>query len=186
MMAALSGPWGALLRTVGVLALLYIAASKIYQAGYNAADATWTKRELQAVQVASDAIRRNAQIIVTAERLAAQRMTMSADKYLKEARRAKQELDRVNACLRDGHCRMYVRAPGDPGGGTAVPGAAGPTGGRDGAAATELPAATGMALRDLASEADEVVRQLTAAQENLRAVLAACRATTPPPGTPPG
>lgn len=181
---------GRTFQILGMLLAMGIAWAglrQVYYMGYDRAEAVWQKRETAAVLQAMELERANYQRIMAAERAAAARAIAIADRLQKENRRAKEDLDRVNNCLRTGDCRMRFKAEtrADPGGGFGVPSATADTRCGDGTQDRELPAETAIALRDLAGEADEVTRQLTAAQDTLRAVIQACT-TRPSAGTPRG
>jgi hypothetical protein len=157
-----------------IAAALAYATHRIYQAGGDAREAAWLKREATLNAQAAQAIADRAKAVQQAQAEAAQSIHAAATSYLQETQNAKAENDRLNACLRAGTCGMRIKPTQRADGGAAVPNPTGTVGNCDAAPAADLPAETAIALRSLASEADEVVRQLTLAQGEIRTIRQAC------------
>lgn len=146
----------------------------IYKAGGDAREAAWLKREADLNAQAATAIAERAKAVQEARDQAAASIHAAATSYLQENQNAKAENDRLNACLRAGTCGMRVKPAQREDGRPAVPNTAGTVGNCNAAPAADLPAETAIALRNLAAEADEVVRQLTLAQGEIRTIRQAC------------
>lgn len=155
----------------------------IYKAGGNAREAVWLKREAELNAKAATAIAERAKAVQEAYAAGSASIQAASTHYLEENRNAKADNDRLNACLRAGTCGMRIKPTERASGGPAVPDTPGTVGNCNAAPPADLPAETAIALRNLASEADEVVRQLTLAQGEIRTIRQAC---TTAPGTPPG
>lgn len=140
--------------------------------------ASWRKRELQQQSDFNAKVQKLQEEYRARERAGAERLAAVSADYQKELVNAKTAKDRAVADLRAG--RLVLRDPGAAGcatgGGAAAPAGAG-AGGRDGAPPGELPRAAEGVLSErasefligLASEADEVARQLAACQGVVRA-----------------
>jgi hypothetical protein len=155
----------------------------IYKAGGNAREAGWLRREAELNAKAATAIADRARAVQQAQADAAASIHAASTHYLEENRNAKADNDRLNACLRAGTCSMRIKPAERAPGGAAMPEPTRTFGNCNATPAADLPAETAIALRNLASEADEVVRQLTLAQNEIRTIRQAC---TTAPGTPPG
>ena len=148
----------------------------IYKAGGDAREAAWLKRESDLNAQAATAIADRAKAVEKARAEGAASIHAAATSYLQENQNAKAEVDRLDACLRAGTCGMRVKPTQRADGGPAVPNPPGAVGNCNAAPPADLPAETAVALRDLAAEADEVVRQLTLAQGELTTIRRACLA----------
>jgi hypothetical protein len=165
---------GYALLVAGAIAAVGWGIHLIYKAGGDAREAAWLKRESDLNAQAATAIADRAKAVEQARAEGAASINAAATHYLEVNQNAKAEVDRLNACLRAGTCGMRVKPTQRADGGTAVPNTPGAIGNCNAAPATDLPAETGIALRDLAAEADAVVRQLTLAQGEIRTIRQAC------------
>lgn len=133
-------------------------------AGHTEERAAWQKRENTELVTANAAIKRLEEEARDTERRHAEDLNEISTGYQKELVNAKAQKDRDVAAARAGALSLRIPSPckGADGGqaGTATTGA----GGRDAAAGTELPREVTAGLFELADDADEVVRQLTACQ----------------------
>lgn len=170
---------GRLLLAFVIAAALAWACHLIYKAGGDARERPWLEREAKANAQAAQEIANAAKAAQAARAEADERIRVAGTTYLQENERAKAENDRLNTCLRAGTCGMRIRPAQPQGGAGAVPDTAGGKPPGDAPQGCQLPAETAVALRDLAGEADEVVRQLTLAQQEIRAIRQACQAPRP-------
>lgn len=170
---------GRLLIAFVIAAALAWACHLIYKAGGDARERPWLEREAKASAQAAQEIARAATAAQAARAEADERIRTAGTAYLQENQRAKAENDRLNACLRAGTCGLRVKPAQPAGGAGAVPDTAGGKPPGDATQGCQLPAETAVALRDLAGEADEVVRQLTLAQQEIRAIRRACQSPRP-------
>lgn len=141
-----------------------------YEAGKQAEKAAWTQREnAELVTANAEIVRLNAQARKDEQDHAAA-LAKASGTYQESLKNEKAAHDRTVADLRSGALKLRIelaRREGADGSASGTPGAG--SGGCDGAAYGELsPAAAGF-LVGLASEADEVVHQLTACQADLTA-----------------
>jgi prophage endopeptidase len=152
---------------VAALAGAYLYVDhRAFKRGADAAEARWQAREateLARVNVEIERLNREAR---AAERAHADNLAEIASKYEKDLQNAKSTRDAALAAVRAG--KLVLRDPGAApcqGAGAGGPGEA-PAGAgrRDGGAGSQLSAAFTQFLVDFASEADAVVRQLTACQ----------------------
>lgn len=148
----------------------------IYKAGGDAREAAWLKREAELNAQAANTINERAKAVQEAQAQAAASIHAAATSYLQENQNAKAENDRLNACLRAGTCGMRVKPTQREDGRPAVPNPPGADGNCNATPAADLPAETAIALRNIAAEADEVVRQLTLAQGEIVTIRRACLA----------
>lgn len=134
-------------------------------AGHTAEKAVWQQRdndELRAANTRIHDLEEEARALE--QRHATELAGISAD-YQKDLANAKAQKDRDAAAVRAGALSLRINTPcKDADRGEAGKAAAGASG-RDAAATTELPREVTAGLFELADDADEVVRQLTACQK---------------------
>lgn len=145
-------------------AYLYVD-HRAYKRGADASTLLWQAREAEELAAANVEIERLNRAARDAERLQADRVAAIASQYEKDLENAKRTRDAALAAARAG--TLVLRDPAttcqDPGARAAgAPPAS--AGGRDGPAGANLSPAFTDFLVDLASEADQVVAQLTACQ----------------------
>ena len=171
-------PWakllGAVLLVAAVVAAIYAYGQQQFGLGEKAERTAWLGRENTALTKANTRIKEledQARIkeledqARAREREHAQDMAAASAKYQEDLKHEKAAKDRAVADLRSGALRLRipVACPDGAGGsGTAAPGPG--TVGRDGETRAELSVQASEFLVGLASEADEVVHQLTACQ----------------------
>ncbi|BCB28409.1 hypothetical protein SKTS_32950 [Sulfurimicrobium lacus] len=162
-------PWVKWLAAVAliaaVVAAFYAYGQQQFGLGMTSERATWLARENGALTKANGRIKELEEQARTREHEHAQDMAVASAKYQEDLKHEKAAKDRVIADLRRGDLRLRipvtcpVPAAGDR---TAALGT-GPAG-RDGETRAELSVEASEFLVGLASEADEVVHQLTACQ----------------------
>lgn len=173
-------PWMIYLAIgAAVLAALWMAYNTVdgrgYTRGKSETEATYAQRDNQALQAALARVKQLQDEKAAAERAHEGRLAAIAADHNKEMANANVQRDRDVAAVRAG---FRLRDPGARGttqcpGGTG-PAAAAATGQRDGGAAGELSAeATGF-LFGLVNDADDVTRQLHAAQKVIIEQIRAC------------
>lgn len=162
-------PWakllGAVLLVAAVVAAIYAYGQQQFGLGEKAERTAWLARENTALTKANTRIKELEDQARAREREHAQDMAAASAKYQEDLKHEKAAKDRAVADLRSGALRLRipVTCPDGAGGsGTAAPGPG--TVGRDGEARAELSVQASEFLVGLASEADEVVHQLTACQ----------------------
>ena len=153
---------------LAVLAILALLAHYIYEAGGDAREAPWLKREAQTNADAANRIKAAEDRARAAEALAAARLVSISGAYQNGLQENEREKNAAVAALRAGK-RLYIGAACPPAGGSEPAQAAAGAGGRDGEARAELSESAAEWLVGLASEADAVVRQLTACQAVIEA-----------------
>ncbi|HTH39720.1 MAG TPA: lysis system i-spanin subunit Rz [Rhodocyclaceae bacterium] len=158
------------LLVIVVLAGLLIGAFYAYGQqqfglGEKAERTAWLTRENATLTKANARIKELEDQARAKEREHAQDMADASAQYQKDLKHEKAAKDRVIADLRRGDLRLQipVTCP-DAAGGSATGATGTSTGGRDGETRAELSVEASEFLVGLASEADEVVRQLTACQ----------------------
>lgn len=162
------------------LAVLLLAAAAVYAIysygqqqfglGEKAERATWLARENAQLTKANAKIKQLEEKYRQLEQDRAEVQAAISSKYQKDLNHVKTEKDRVIAGLRDGAFRLRIPVATrlNAYGGSAAEVAA-PACGRDGGTRTELPVEASEFLVGLASEADEVVKQLGACQAVINA-----------------
>lgn len=146
----------------------YTHGEQQYQAGRQDGLNAWLKRDNDALRQANQRISTLEQEARDQERAHGQAMDAIAVQHQKDLKDARTEQDRVIADLRARNLRLRVpvvttASAACRGGGAGIE--AGPgTGQRDGEATAELSDAAAEFLVGLASEADDVARQLSACQ----------------------
>lgn len=153
-----------------VLAALAWGVRSIYQSGREAERKVWEQREAKITADANEKVRLAQQRLIAQERAHAAALTEVSADYQRKLQENVNAKDRVIAGLRDGSRKLFVSAR-CPNAGGVVSGAPAGAGGRDGDARAELSGSAAEFLVAIASEADAVVRQLSACQ----AVIAADR-----------
>lgn len=156
-----------ILALIAALALLGFIARLIYNAGGDAREAPWLKREAATHADAAARIKAAEERVRAAESRAAQAQADIDAAYQRGLKENQDAKDTAVAQLRAGR-RLFIGAQ-CPDSGSAVPGAATPAGLRDGGARAELSLPAAEWLVGLASEADAVARQLAACQAVIRA-----------------
>jgi hypothetical protein len=160
------------LRAVAVLSIVVIIvwglsriAGAIYQAGATAERSAWQKREN------AELVKANARVIELESQARAQEhrhaddLALASQTYQEKLAHEKAAHDRTVADLRSGALRLRIElARRQTGSGSATAEAVSSAGRCDGETRAELSAASAEFLVGLASEADEVVHQLTACQ----------------------
>ena len=162
-------PWvkllGAVLLVAAVSGAIYAYGQQQFGLGEKAERTAWLTRENTTLTKANARIKELEDQARAREREHAQDMAAASAKYQEDLKHEKAAKDRVIADLRSGALRLRipVTCPNAAGGsGTAAPGSG--TVGRDGETRAELSVEASEFLVGLASEADEVVHQLTACQ----------------------
>lgn len=149
------------------LALLGWIAHRIYEAGGDAREATWLKREAATNADAVVRIKAAEERVRAAEARATQAQADIDAAYQRGLQENQNAKDAAVAELRAGR-RLFIGAQCPPAG-NAVPGATAPARSGDGGARAELSEPAAEWLVGLASEADAVARQLAACQAVIRA-----------------
>ena len=165
-------PWakllGAVLLVAALVAAIYAYGQQQFGLGEKAERTAWLARENTALTKANARIKELEDQARAREREHAQDMAAASAKYQEDLKHEKAAKDRAVADLRSGALRLRIplafpSCPDGAGGsGRAAPGPS--TAGRDGEARAELSVQASEFLVGLASEADEVVHQLTACQ----------------------
>jgi hypothetical protein len=162
-------PWakllGAVLLVAAIVAAIYAYGQQQFGLGEKAERTAWLARENTALTKANARIKELEDQARAKEREHAQDMAAASAKYQEDLKHEKAAKDRAVADLRSGALRLRipVACPDGAGGsGIATPGPG--TVGRDGETRAELSVQASEFLVGLASEADEVVHQLTACQ----------------------
>ncbi len=164
-----------LILLAGIALAVYGYGQDQFEQGKKAERAEWQQRESTELTTANAAILKLTAAARQAEHDHAAALTEASAAYQEQLRHEKTSRDRTIADLQSGALRLRVELARreTAGGSAAAEGDAGP-GRCDAGAFGELsPAAAGF-LVDLATEADDVVHQLTAAQ----AVIGACEKLT--------
>lgn len=167
--------WIELAKLLAALALggLALAAfhghgKQQYQAGQQDERSTWLQRDNDALRIANGQIATLQQEARDQERVHGQAMADIATQHQKDLKDARTEKDRVIADLRARNLRLRVpvvaTASAACSGGSAGPEAGPGAGQRDGETTAELSEAAAEFFVGLASEADDVARQLSACQ----------------------
>lgn len=155
----------ALALLAAVVAAIYAYGRQQFGLGELAERAAWLKRETVALTTANAKIKMIEEQYRAQEQAHAAAMAGVSTQYQQELIHAKAEKDRVIIGLRSGAVRLRIAvaaARSTSGSDAAAPGAA--TAGCDGEARAELSLAASEFLVGLASESDEVARQLSACQ----------------------
>ena len=164
--------WVKILVTIAacivVVRALLAYGEREYTSGQQAERAAWLAKENVALTRATNRIKELEEQARAAEVKHGQAMASISAQYQKDLKNERLAKDRAIDAVRRGELRLYdpgVRATGDNrvGGGQACATDA-TTIGRDGATRSQLSQSASEFLLALASEADEVVRQLTACQ----------------------
>lgn len=148
-----------------VAALVYAYGRQQFGLGEQAERSAWLARENTALTTANTRIKTLEEKARATEHQHGQDMAAASAQYQKDLTHEKATRDRVIADLRSGALRLRVPvtcAISTAGDSTAAAGAS--AAGRDGETRAELSGAAAEFLVGLASEADEVVHQLTACQ----------------------
>lgn len=162
-------PWakvlGAVLLMAAVVAAIYAYGQQQFGLGEKAERTAWLARENTALIKANARIKELEDQTRAREREHAQDMAAASAKYQEDLTHEKAAKNRAVADLRSGALRLRipVTCPDGAGGSGSAPLGPG-TAGRDGEARAELSVQASEFLVGLASEADEVVHQLTACQ----------------------
>jgi hypothetical protein len=173
-------PWMIYLAIgAAVLAALWMAYNTVdgrgYTRGKSETEATYAKRDNLALQAALAKVKELQDKARAAEVAHEGRIAAIAENHKKEMADANRQRDRDVAAVRDG---FRLRDPGARGttqcDRSAGPTAAAATGQRDGGAPGELSAEASGFLFGLANDADDVVRQLGAAQQVIIEQIRAC------------
>lgn len=163
--------WLAVLLLIAVvLAVFYSYGQQQFGLGEKAERATWLARENAQLTKANAKIKQLEEKYRQREQDAADALAVISTQYQKDLNHVKTEKDRVIAALRGGafRLRIPVAASLSAYGGSAAEAAA-PACGRDGGARAELSIEASEFLVGLASEADEVAKQLGACQAAINA-----------------
>jgi prophage endopeptidase len=168
----LANPW-VLLGIAGTwLASLVAVGFWQHDAGATARDAYWQARDNEALVAANTTIERLNNEARETERARALQLFRIGENHAaeKDAAERRRRDDVANA--RSGALKLRVAGacPARSGDGAAAASAA-PAGGGDGSTTAELPGEVTAALLDLANDADQVVRQLTACQATVLTYL---------------
>ncbi len=148
------------------VALAYAYGQHQFGLGEQAERAAWLKRENAELTAANANIKALEEKYRQQEHDAADAIAVISFKYQEDLKHVKSEKDRVIAGLRGGAFRLRVPVAATSAAcGDSAPEAASAPGGRDGGARAELSVTASEFLVGLASDADEVVRQLTRCQE---------------------
>ena len=167
-------PWAKLLVALlwGFATILFIYAygQQQFGRGEQAERAVWLARETTELRSANAKIKSLEEKYRQQERDAADAIAVISSQYQKDLNHVKTEKDRVIAGLRGGafRLRIPVAASVQACGGAASEAPAS-TGGRDGDARAELSIEASEFLVGLASEADEVTKQLGRCQDIIKA-----------------
>lgn len=162
-------PWVKVLAILLLSALLigafYFYGDQQFGLGEKAERSKWLERENAELVAANSKIKTLEDKYRQQEQDAATAIAVISSQYEKELHRVKTDKDRTIAGLRDGSVRLRIPVASafNTSGGEAGATASG-SGARDGGARAELSGAAAEFLVGLASEADEVVKQLGACQ----------------------
>lgn len=163
------------LAVIGLMSGLLIAmweyhGQQQFKAGERAERSTWLTRETDQLLAANAKIKSLEEQYRQQEQDAADAIAIISFNYQKDLQHVQAEKDRVISGLRDGTVRLFVPTASSlhPDGGAPAAVAA-PACGCDAAARAELSGAAAEFLVGLASEADEVAKQLGRCQEIIKA-----------------
>jgi len=160
----------ALLLVMAAVYAIYAYGQQQFGLGEKAERAAWLARETTELRSANAKIKSLEEKYRQQERDAADAIAVISSQYQKDLNHVKTEKDRVIAGLRGGafRLRIPVAASVQACGGAASEAPAS-TGGRDGDARAELSIEASEFLVGLASEADEVTKQLGRCQDIIKA-----------------
>lgn len=160
----------ALLLIAAVLGIIYAYGQQQFGLGEKAERGTWLERENGQLVTANVKIKSLEEQYRTQEHDHAVALASISSQYQKDLAHVKADKDRVITGLRNGSMRLQVpiAATVQPDGGTASKVAATTTG-RDGETRAELSISAAEFLVGLASEADEVTKQLGRCQDVINA-----------------
>lgn len=159
-----------LLWSAAAVLFVYAYGQQQFCLGKTAERVAWLARENAQLTKANAKIKQLEEKYRQQEQDAADALSVISSKYQEDLKHVKTEKDRVIAGLRDGtfRLRIPVAARFGAGRGTAAEATA-PACGRDGEARTELPVEASEFLVGLASDADEVTKQLGRCQDVINA-----------------
>lgn len=156
---------GAVLLLAAVVAAIYAYGQQQFGLGEKAERSAWLERENTALTRANTRIKELEDLARAKERQHAQDMAAASAQYQEDLKHEKAAKDRAVADLRSGALRLRIPVACPEGAGGSGATAPGPGAGRrDGETRAELSVPAAEFLVGLASEADEVVRQLAACQ----------------------
>lgn len=157
-------PWVVLAAVVGFVAA--VGGAYLYgdHVGTKTERAAWLDRDNKALAATNKRIIELNEAARATERKHAEDLAGVSAGYQKELQDEKAKADRVVSDLRAGNKRLRI-AVADSACGSETGGTASGSGGRDGGTRAELSGEAAEFLVGLASEADQVVRQLQACQE---------------------
>ena len=158
--------------TAGVLVLLHFYGQHQFSLGEATEQARWVARENAALRAANEEISQLNTQAREQERQHAEAMAHISTQFQEQLQHVKSQKDSVIADLRTGAVRLRipVTAPSTSAACGGIPAEAfASAAGRDGETRAELSAEAAEFLVGLASEADEVVQQLSACQALLQA-----------------
>lgn len=152
---------------IAVIALIALIASYAWGRydGGKINEVIWQKREAEINAASAAKIKLAEDNVLTAERHGAEALAKASEEYQNELRKTKLQKDAVIADLRSHNRKLSIPATCPPAGGNSASAAVSPSSRRNGATRAELSDTAAEFLVSLAGEADEVVKQLTAAQK---------------------
>jgi len=160
----------ALLLIAAVLGIVYAYGQQQFGLGEKTERGTWLKRENGQLVTANAKIRSLEEQYRMQEHDHTAALASISSQYQKDLAHVKADKDRVIASLRNGSMRLHIpiAATVQPNGGTASAVVLAATG-RDGETRAELSVAASEFLVGLASEADEITKQLGRCQDVINA-----------------
>lgn len=154
---------------LALAALFALALYYAYDAGGDDREAPWLKREADRAAAAARLVREHDAELRATERAGAASVMAAVSTLQKENADAKAQSDRFVDDVLSGRIRVRWPPAGDRPDSARLPAPSAGTGGDAGAGACELPRAVAADLGRLASDADQVVRDLNACRAILRA-----------------
>jgi hypothetical protein len=160
----------ALLLIAAVLGIVYAYGQQQFGLGEKAERGTWLARENGQLVTANAKLKSLEEQYRTQEHDHAAALASISSQYQKELAHVKADKDRVIASLRDGSMRLRIPVAATVSANGGIASEVTPaTTGRDGETRAELSVAAAEFLVGLASEADEVAKQLGACQAVINA-----------------
>ncbi len=158
--------FGALLIISAIVYAIYAYGQQQFGFGENAEKDRWLTRENTELTDANDKIKKLEEQYRAQESLHALQLAAVSTKYQEDLKNAKAEKDHVIAGLHTGDIRLHIPvAYAVTPGGSGSPATLACSTGRDGETRCELSTAAAEFLVGIASECNEVAKQLSAAQD---------------------
>lgn len=157
----------ALVIVAGIYASILAYGQQQFSQGEKAESARWLKRENAELTTTNAKLKTLEEQYRLREQQHAEQLAAASKKYQEELHHAKIERDHLVADLRTGDLRLYIglATTAQPAGGNYTTPPITCTSGRDGETRCELSRTSAEFLVGLASECNEVVHQLNAAQD---------------------